>query len=64
MPFNHAYGECFVVERYDVDTADMDRTKAQFQLETDGTVKYLGVALVDEIEYEMIWFQRKEGGSG
>ena len=64
MSFDHASGEFFFVERYDVDTADLDKTKAQFLLEVDGTVKYLGVALVGEMEDEMIWFQRNEGGTG
>jgi hypothetical protein len=64
MSFDHASGEFFFVEKCDVDTADLDNTKAQFRLEADFTVKYLGVALVGEMKDEMIWFQRKEGGSG
>jgi hypothetical protein len=64
MSFDHASGEFFFVERYDVDTADLDNTKAQFRLGADSTVKYLGVALVGEMKDEMIWFQRKGEGNG
>jgi CubicO group peptidase (beta-lactamase class C family) len=58
LSLEHVSGEFFVGETFDVDTHNRDRMRAQFRLGADGRARSLGVEFVEEMENEMIWFER------
>ncbi|OJJ73115.1 hypothetical protein ASPBRDRAFT_73569 [Aspergillus brasiliensis CBS 101740] len=60
MRFEHVSGEFFVVKCYkpDAEAVDPDYTKAEFYIDSEGTVKSLGLDLEPTLG-EKIWFQRR-----
>ncbi|TVY83976.1 Protein flp [Lachnellula suecica] len=58
LTFVHVSGEFFVVEMLDWATKEIDRFKAEFQIGADGQAAKMGIALIDDIDDELIWFQK------
>jgi hypothetical protein len=58
LEFEHVSGEFFIVEMLDVDTMSRETLRAQFRIGADGGVSELGIAFVEELGDEKIWFQR------
>lgn len=54
----HISGEFFTAERLDIDTRYKDLLRAEFRLDTDGSVSMFGVALIMDMKHELIWFRR------
>ena len=42
----------------EVDILTKETMRAQFRVDAEGAVREFGVALVPELEEELIWFQR------
>jgi len=58
LTFVHVSGEFFVVEILDIGTHEVDRRKAEFRIGAEGKVMQMGIAFLDEIEDDLIWFRR------
>ena len=60
----HISGEFFAAERMDMGSREKEISKAAFRLNQDGSVDQFGVALIPDLERELIWFNKhSEHGS-
>jgi len=60
LSLEHVSGEFFIANLLDIDTFGKGAFKAQFRIGAEGSVGQFGVAFMEEMESEMIWFQRIE----
>jgi len=58
LDFEHVIGEFFIATMLDVDTMSKETMRAQFRIGADGGVGELGIAFVQDLGDDMIWFRR------
>jgi hypothetical protein len=62
LSLEHVSGEYLIAEMTDVADLTKRTMRAQFRLDAEGVVREFGVAFVDDIGDELIWFQRLNKG--
>jgi len=58
LTYVHVSGEYFAVEMLDTESGEVDRMKAEFQIGVEGKVTKMGIAWVEEMKDDLIWFQK------
>ncbi|KAF2674215.1 beta-lactamase/transpeptidase-like protein [Microthyrium microscopicum] len=54
----HISGQYFVAKKVDIDTREEDLLKAEFRIDSSGSVGQLGIAFVADSKDEIIWFDK------
>jgi hypothetical protein len=58
LTYVHVSGEYFAIEVLDPESGEVDRVKAEFRIGVEGKVTKMGIAWVDEMKDDLIWFER------